>query len=320
MQAATGIGDVDELVTKLLEAEEQNFSLFNYVNELNAEIEQLEQLVAENQAEVERHKGHGASTDLQQKRLARAMEERLQRTRARADEHEQRHAAAVKTINQLKTGIHGIFSRLGCGTGGATAVEEMLGNQGVTESNMMQYLGVIEQRTIEILQMYAASQQAPAAGGGAGEAGAPGALSPAAVAVGVGIKPTQPPPPPLRLRVQLPTFEEVDGAGGHGGVGDGAECGDSAGAAYEEEDDDRPLTREELQRRTAAGLRRLKSSLSSWGGQSHGQGQPQQAPPPSQQAASSAKAVVVGGAVVVASEPKQAGSGGVVGGIPESKA
>jgi hypothetical protein len=34
----------------------------------------------------------------------------------------------------------------------------MLGNQGVTESNMMQYLGIIEQRTIEILQMYAASQ------------------------------------------------------------------------------------------------------------------------------------------------------------------
>lgn len=37
-------------------------------------------------------------------------------------------------------------------------VEEMLGNQGVTESNMMQYLGIIEQRTIEILQTYAQSQ------------------------------------------------------------------------------------------------------------------------------------------------------------------
>lgn len=38
-------------------------------------------------------------------------------------------------------------------------MEEMLGNQGVTESNMMQYLGIIEQRTSEILQAYAASQQ-----------------------------------------------------------------------------------------------------------------------------------------------------------------
>lgn len=43
--------------------------------------------------------------------------------------------------------------------GSNSSVEEMLGNQGVTESNMMQYLGIIEQRTSEILQAYAASQQ-----------------------------------------------------------------------------------------------------------------------------------------------------------------
>ncbi|CAM9479010.1 unnamed protein product, partial [Hapterophycus canaliculatus] len=63
----------------------------------------------------------------------------------------------MKTINQLKTGIHSIFSRIGAGSN--SSVEEMLGNQGVTESNMMQYLGIIEQRTSEILQAYAASQQ-----------------------------------------------------------------------------------------------------------------------------------------------------------------
>jgi hypothetical protein len=40
----------------------------------------------------------------------------------------------------------------------STTAEEMLSNQGVTESNMMQYLGIIEQKTIEILQKYAESQ------------------------------------------------------------------------------------------------------------------------------------------------------------------
>lgn len=43
--------------------------------------------------------------------------------------------------------------------GSNSSVEEMLGNQGVTESNMMQYLGIIEQRTSEILHAYASSQQ-----------------------------------------------------------------------------------------------------------------------------------------------------------------
>jgi hypothetical protein len=35
----TGVYNVNELVTKFLEAEEQNFSLFNYVNDVNTEIE-----------------------------------------------------------------------------------------------------------------------------------------------------------------------------------------------------------------------------------------------------------------------------------------
>ena len=42
------------------------------------------------------------------------------------------------------------------------------GADGVTDGNMMQYLGVIEQRTNEILQMYAASMMAE---GGADRAG-----------------------------------------------------------------------------------------------------------------------------------------------------
>jgi hypothetical protein len=53
-------------------------------------------------------------------------------------------------------------------------VEEMLGNQGVTESNMMQYLGIIEQRTSEILQTHALNQTA--SGGGAMPMGGGGAM------------------------------------------------------------------------------------------------------------------------------------------------
>lgn len=40
----------------------------------------------------------------------------------------------------------------------AVAYDELLGSQGVTESNMLQYLGFIEQRTAEILQAYAEAQ------------------------------------------------------------------------------------------------------------------------------------------------------------------
>jgi predicted helicase len=38
IQTATGITDIDELVATFIEAEDHNFSLFNYVNELNNEV------------------------------------------------------------------------------------------------------------------------------------------------------------------------------------------------------------------------------------------------------------------------------------------
>jgi hypothetical protein len=59
----------------------------------------------------------------------------------------------MKTINALKIGIQSIFDRIGCNT---ESLPELIGSTGVTESNIMLYLGVIEQRTNEVLQMYAA--------------------------------------------------------------------------------------------------------------------------------------------------------------------
>ncbi|CAE7861948.1 ODA1, partial [Symbiodinium sp. KB8] len=47
IQAATGICDIDQLVQNFIDAEDTNFSLFKYNNELSAEIEKLEQQIAE---------------------------------------------------------------------------------------------------------------------------------------------------------------------------------------------------------------------------------------------------------------------------------
>lgn len=155
IQDATGVYDVNEIVTRFLEAEEQNFSLFNYVNDINSEIERLEHSIAEMRSQIEKYRGQGMSTDTMRKKALKELEEKLNRTQKKAEEYEVRQQKASRTILQLKNGIHSIFTRIGAAT---TSVEEMLGNQGVTESNMMQYLGVIEQRTTEILQAYAASQ------------------------------------------------------------------------------------------------------------------------------------------------------------------
>ena len=55
-----------------------------------------------------------------------------------------------------QVGIQSLFNKIGCNT---SAMSEMLADSLVTEANMMQYLGMIEQRTNELLQGFAAAQK-----------------------------------------------------------------------------------------------------------------------------------------------------------------
>ena len=221
IQEGTGINDINDIVTRFLEAEEQNFSLFNYVNDINTEIERLEHSISEMRNQIEKYRGQGMSTDTQRRKLARDLQEKLEKTSKQTKEYESRSQTATRTITQLKNGIHQIFTRIGAAS---QSVDEMLGNQGVTETNMLQYLGIIEQRTSEILQQFAAIQVG---------AGSESTLQlPSVVATVKG----------TNMNIQPPSYDEMSDAENSGG-----------------EDDERPLTRNEIERRTAKELSSLTS-------------------------------------------------------------
>merc|ERR1711871_205423 len=169
-------------------------------------------------SEIEKFKGQGMNTDNQRKKILHDLESRLQRTNEKADYCDDQFQIASKTINQRKTGIHSIFTRIGCAT---SSVEEMLGNQGVTESNVMQYLGIIEERTTNILRQHKLNQaQAGLASTLPGADGSPSRE------------------PKESLRVQPPGWDDM--SDGEAGV--------------DEQDDDRPFTRDELHKKVEDGV------------------------------------------------------------------
>ena len=55
IKESTGISSVEEIVTTFIKAEEQNISLFNYVNMLNSEIDMIEEQNKNIEAEIQRH-------------------------------------------------------------------------------------------------------------------------------------------------------------------------------------------------------------------------------------------------------------------------
>lgn len=55
IKEATGISSTEEIVTTFIKAEEQNISLFNYVNVLNSEIDMIDEQNKHIEAEIKRH-------------------------------------------------------------------------------------------------------------------------------------------------------------------------------------------------------------------------------------------------------------------------
>merc|ERR1712166_616057 len=80
IKAATEINDIDELVTTFIDAEEKNFSLFNFVNGQNSDIEAVEEQIAVLKNETESYKSAGGSQESQRRKIVSDLEEKLQKT------------------------------------------------------------------------------------------------------------------------------------------------------------------------------------------------------------------------------------------------
>ena len=220
--------------------------------------------------------GAGLNTDNQRKKILKDLEERLARTEAKAEQYERKHDAAMKTVNALKLGIQSIFNKIGCNTAanmellgheGVTEANMMqcapdptraaprrpaplpaaahrrpppplpAGSAHAPRPTHHRYLGIIEQRTNEILQLYAATQAQARDGGDVG-----GAVPATTHVLGQG---PQVPAGSTSISIQPPSTGEDDGL----------DSDDDS----EDDADDRPFSRDELKAKTIRGLHKRES-------------------------------------------------------------
>ena len=76
-------------------------------------------------------------------------EEELAKIEVKAESYESKYQKALKTLNSIKAIVENTFTTLECHK---NVSPELLGAHGVTESNIMAYIGAIEQRRDEIFQ------------------------------------------------------------------------------------------------------------------------------------------------------------------------
>lgn len=153
IKAATGITDIDELVKTFIKNEDHNFSLFNYVNEQNNEIEKLDEQI-QNLREEERKFAHESGEDVHQhKQILKELEAKLQNSESMAEKYEIRCQDLQRIIESLKRGIQSIYDKI-------EVEDDSFADPTVTESNMVYYLGIVEQHANKILKSYAEVRQA----------------------------------------------------------------------------------------------------------------------------------------------------------------
>merc|ERR1712159_333699 len=155
MQAATGISDIDELVENFINAEDQNFSLFTYANELSGDIEKHEAEISDLKGQLEFLKGTGGGqVNADKKKMFVELEEKWSKIDKMAEHYELKYQHASKTLTAVRAGIQSVFNRLHSKS--FSGPQDM---SAVSEGNMIQYLGVIEGRISEILNVYNSMQQ-----------------------------------------------------------------------------------------------------------------------------------------------------------------
>jgi len=230
IQAATGICDIDELVQNFIHAEDQNFSLFKYNNELSADIEKIEQQIAEYKEEYIALSGSGSrKEDKEKEKILESLEEKWNDIDRKAIHYEVKHQESQQTLAHVKTSIESIFHRTGC-------TEEDLPSgcgTGISEANMVQYLASIEHRTNDLLKIYDALRQDDEDF--------------------EGTRPNRAVHSSTSLQVRLPSTVE-----------DYSDDEDD-----DDEDDQRPFTREELKTKTMRGIsKKQKKSKMKGGGNS----------------------------------------------------
>lgn len=176
LQQATGINDIDELVTTFINNEDETFSLFSYIQTVNQDADALEEKTARMKEDMRKFQETEGEIQIQSKQALDNLKEKLERLQKKQDDYQKRFEESKGSIELISKTVQSIFFKISCdqmqgirdsakggsgkasgkggGGDGVSSEVSMLSGQDITDSNIMQYLGIIEQRAVEVCSEY----------------------------------------------------------------------------------------------------------------------------------------------------------------------
>ena len=94
----TGIETISQMVDEFVKSEDSNFSLFNQINELNREIEQLEVENQRYRQNIEKFKSQGATSEVAKNQIFSGLKRRIEKGKIRLSSLEQQNVNSQKIM------------------------------------------------------------------------------------------------------------------------------------------------------------------------------------------------------------------------------
>ena len=92
----------------------------------------------------------GIELEEQRKQILKELEQKHRNATQLSEEFEEKIRANKKVLDQSRIGIQSLFAKISCDRSQIDIL--LLSREGVTETNMSQYLGIIDSRTDELLK------------------------------------------------------------------------------------------------------------------------------------------------------------------------
>lgn len=140
--------DVDRMAAQFIKQEEENFALFNYVNELNHEIEDLQIKVKTFEEKIEEQQKLSDEKVKSRNATLDNMQKELDEKKTEADEAKEELKKSEEKLKQILDGILDVFKLLRCERG---PILELLKGEQINLHNVMIYMGTIEKKMSDII-------------------------------------------------------------------------------------------------------------------------------------------------------------------------
>ena len=157
IKEVTNCPNINELVKRFTQVEDQNFSLFNYVNEINNQIGSVSDELAHLEREMNSWQVQNAGVEEASKKQLKEMESKLKATQEATELYQGQYDSMSQVMEDLSVGIERLVTTLQQKSGSSDAPvsmvdpEKSVDTAGAKENLVSAQLSWIEQKTNALL-------------------------------------------------------------------------------------------------------------------------------------------------------------------------